>query len=232
MASANGPHENLTDRLAEQLVRSHFDGEEFMPRGCINAIVTRDAVSKKLRAGQADPRSPDDLAEFVLWRSKTIFAILVCCSLDNEQIRETMAHFKYIQFDDSKLPVTGHLDDIRSRIFSSTRNEYTKLWNIFRVKAFCEQYQWQFLAPVFRKWQSDIILHGSAILPFTWASQHGSSGIGTFGKVYEVTIHPAHHENFTHVRPSNIFSSIISRSLLRTLTCKVVVERPTLPSRN
>lgn len=192
--------EDLADSLARRAEQSVFDRKQFWPCGSIDEIITRETVRERLsfKTRKADQESLESLADFISKRSKKIFAIMLCSNLSNKQIRLTMAHFEKSGFDDENLPLTG--DDVTRLLKSSTGKGYKKPWNAILVAAFCSR-QWEFLAPVFDNNQSEMVLHSNQILPFTWASQRGSSG--TFGQVHEVTIHPAHLKNVSHVRPNS-----------------------------
>lgn len=206
--------EDLADLLAAQSIESCFDKKDFWPKGCIDTIVSRDAVSDKLeirrrhhpnQLGPAGHSNLDGLVNFIMGGSKTVFAILLCCGSESSIILQAMVHFQKLDFKDSKLPITG--DVTKSHWFvSSTRKGYAKPWNIFSIQNFCRK-QWRFLAPVFHNGPSDLSLDSRAILPFTWARQCESSG--TFGEVFEVAIHSAHREDNIRVRPLYILLSVM-----------------------
>lgn len=202
--------EDLADLIARRSVMSVFDNQDFWPHGCIDDIITPDSVSRKLKTGnkrlrkmspearQEYEKNLDGLVNFVLERGRKIFAILLCCSFKDRELRQAMQHFKDMDFGDSNLPVT---DETKSQVFfCSDTKTYAKPWQTFTIKNFYELYQWKFVAPVFHTGLQELDLSGNDILPFTWASFRGSSG--TFGDVHEVTVHKAHQKNVVHVRRS------------------------------
>ncbi|KAK2611673.1 hypothetical protein N8I77_005003 [Diaporthe amygdali] len=176
--------EDLTDRLLRELVESPFDRKEFFPNGCIDRIITPETVAATLNA-QADQRRLAELVDFASQESKTIFAILLCCDLNIEEIHQALRHFKSIRIDDSKLPVIGN----DTKLFFFTERTYQKPWTRLRVRHFCSN-QWKFLAPIFQNGQRELSLHSDQVLPFLAVNQRGNPGM--FGEVYQVTIHPGH----------------------------------------
>lgn len=189
--------DELVNHLLKGLVKSSFDnGKEFWPRGCIEKIVTLEAITEEL-----DP-TLDALVDFIIDEGRTIFAIALCSNLDGDRLYLAMNQFKELNFNDSSLPIVG--DDVK-RIFFPTGKAYKYPWNGLSVKNFCS-YQWKSLAPVFDTKNRTLELHAEAVLPFTRTSRYGSSG--TFGEVNKVTIHPDHKRRGIHVRISVTFIEI------------------------
>lgn len=227
------PVEGLAASLARHSENSTFDKKEFLPSGTLNGIITAQRVHGRLRSKrdrsstetqesrQADQAIVDRLANFILTRSKKVFATMLYANLNNRDIRDAMTQFEDLGFNDNHLPLVKDA----ATFISSTTKRYRKPWNLFRVDAFCSN-QWRFLIPVFDIKQSELSLHTNQILPFTWAAQRGA---GMFGEVYEVTIHPAHGKNVVHVRHSSLLSKFDPQGLL---TCALIRARiPTLHSR-
>lgn len=190
--------DELVDHLLKGLVKSSFDnGKEFWPRGCIDKIVTLEAITEEL-----DP-TLDALVEFIMNKGRTIFAIALCSNLDGDRLFWAMKQFKELNFNDASLPVIG--DDVKRIFFSPTGKGFQYPWTGLSVKAF-RSYQWKSLAPVFDTKNRTLKLHPKAVLPFTCRSRHRSSG--TFGEVNKVTIHPDHKGRGIHVRLSVTFLNI------------------------
>lgn len=199
---------DLADQLLSQMVMSSFDEKEFLPHGCIDAIITREAVLRELdtgrshvaaEAGQEKQYELDSLVDFIMLRGKTVFAILICIFFSSRRIWRAMAQFRSLEFDDSKLPII--LEDGSSHLskFFSVGKAYRKPWSALSVRQFRSN-QWKFLAPIFLDGQSQLKLHENAILPFT-----ATRGIMAVGNVHEVTIHPAHRKHIgVQVRIFNI----------------------------
>lgn len=190
--------DGLVDNLLKELVDSSFDkGKEFWPRGCIEKIVTLQAITEQL-----DP-TLDALVDFIMDGSRTIFAIALCSNLEGDRLFRAMDQFKELNFNDSSLPIVG--DDAKRIFISPTGKGFKYPWNSLSVKNF-RSYQWKSLAPVFETKNRTLKLHPKAVLPFTRTSRHGSSG--TFGEVNKVTIHPDHKRRGIHVRLSVTFINI------------------------
>lgn len=204
----------LANQLSVLAEESTFDEKEFWPHGCIIPIITKTNVSQGLgtetthlsvEARRAENKKLDKTVHYILANSKTVFSILLCCSLNSQEIRQAMDEFKVLGFDDSKLPVLFHDKKSPPPMFYSSENRaYRGPWTVFRVRYF-DEYQWRFAAPVFRKGAYDLPLHKNTILPFTGATKLGGSG--TFGEVHDVNIHCAHRKADFHVRlTSYLFS--------------------------
>ncbi|KAK7718097.1 hypothetical protein SLS63_010580 [Diaporthe eres] len=200
------PGEDMAESLARKVEQSLFDHKkEFWPRGSIDGIITRDRVRDMLKSGRrrssketqetrkAEQEGLDRLADFISKKGKKLFAIMLYGNISNRDIRQAMTQFQQHRFDDGGLPV---VEDAIAQVFrSSTNKAYRKPWNHVRVKAFCAN-QWKFLAPTFDNKRIEMTLDSNHILPFTKASQR--AGVGTFGEVHEVTVHPAHRRNVVH----------------------------------
>lgn len=190
--------DELVDHLLKGLIKSSFDkGKEYWPRGCIEEIVTLQAITEQL-----DP-ALDALVDFIMDGSQRIFAIAICSNLDGDRLFQAMNQFKELNFNDSSLPIVG--DDVKRVFFSPTGKGFQYPWNGLSVKTF-RSYQWKSLAPVFETTNRTLNLHPKAVLPFTRTSRKSSSG--TFGEVNKITIHPDHKGHGIHVRLSVTFFNI------------------------
>lgn len=200
--------EGLRDRLAKLAVKSPYDRKEFFPHGCIDGLITREAVHQELGAGSSRRSVKtkavlESLVDFIMLKSRTVFAISICCGLSSQQIQEAMTQFRSLGCGDSELPiVVEDSGSPPSMFYSSTEKAYRKPWNHFLVRIFCSEVQWMFLAPVFSEGGSQLRLHSNAILPFTGVT-YGVDG--AFSEVHGATIHPAHrNHNVIQVRILNI----------------------------
>lgn len=193
--------DELVDHLLKELVQSSFDnGKEFWPRGCIEKIVTLEAITEVI-----GPRLDALLVDFIMKESRTLFTIALCSNLDGDRLLRAMNQFKQLNFNDSSLPIVG--DDVKRIFISPTGKGFKYPWNGLSVRNF-RSYQWKSLAPAFDTKNRSLKLHPKAVLPFTRTSRHGSSG--TFGEVHKVTIHPMHRKNGISVRLFSIFKGFIS----------------------
>lgn len=200
--------EELVDRLLGNLVKSSFDKKkDFWPRGCIEELVTHEAITEELesrnspvsrRAEQADQVTLSALVDFFMHGSQALFAIVLCCNLPGDKLFRAMKQFKKLNFRDSSLPIDD--EDVK-RIFHSSTGSVRSPWNGPSVRSFCD-FQWKALAPVFDNNTLEFTLDSDVILPFTRAKQRGSSG--TFGEVHKVIIHPSHQRIGSHVRFSGL----------------------------
>lgn len=203
--SASG--EDVTDCLAREMQQSLFDHrKDFWPCGSIDGIITRERVRETLDLGtspasietsQTSDEYLDTIADVTSRKRKKIFATMVWSNLNDQQIRLAINQFQSLGFDDDSLPLVG--DDIKRLCLHPTGKGYRKPWTASLVRGFCS-HQWKSLAPIFDNTHDEFSLDSNHILPFTWTSQRG--GLGTFGEVHEVTIHPAHRKNVIRVRLS------------------------------
>lgn len=190
-SDSSGPGEDLADRLATKAERSAFDRKQFWPQGSIDGVITRQKVHGKLRSNRANQEDLGSLVDFITKRSRKVFAISLRIGLSSNSVRQAIAQFRDLGIDDRSLPL------IEQAFFRPGSKILRKPWNNFRVRDFCTN-QWEFLAPIFDNQNNELALHSNHILPFTWASQQ--AGLGAFGQVHEVTIHPAHRKTGAHVR--------------------------------
>ncbi|KAI7788963.1 hypothetical protein LA080_005065 [Diaporthe eres] len=151
--------EGLRDHLAKLVVKRSFDQKPFLPYGCIDAVITREAVRQELgsgssrlsvEAGKTGQEDQDSLVDFMMLESKPIFAILICCHLDSHQIQEAMTQFRSHGLNDSELSIMFEDGGSPPSIFySSFQKAHRKPWNHLPVKTFCFEAQWMFLTPSF-----------------------------------------------------------------------------------
>jgi hypothetical protein len=185
-SGSNGtPVESLVDKIVTQLEESVFDNDEFLPDGCIDRLITREAVMSELALTQEDLKKGSNatLLNFILKKGKLIFAILLVSGFHGTQLANAVTQFGKNKMGDSSLPITEDLE--RSTLFfgswsKNLRHEFLKK-------------QWAFLSPVFSKERKNLELHPKIILPFT--RQENSVKSGAFGEVHQVTVHESHHKD-------------------------------------
>lgn len=188
--------DELVDSLLRKLVRSSFDaGKDFWPRGCIEEIITPEAVTKELQSRDTSQMTLSAIVDFIVQESKVTFAIALCSSLTGDKLLRAMIQFKDLGFNDCSLPVD---DDDEHVFYPPTEKGYRSPWSRITVQNF-RLYQWYSIAPVFDNTNRIINLPRKTIFPFTWVNLHGSSG--TFGEVRNIVIHPEHRMNGIPVRP-------------------------------
>lgn len=211
MESDSSTNEELVDRLLKRLVRSSFDtGKDFWPRGCIEEIITPEAVTEELQSRRKTSQlTPSALVDFIMKEGQMTFAIALCSSLTGDKLPRAMIQFKDLGFNDSRLPINDGDDNV---FYPPPEKGYKSPWTRITAQNF-RLYQCYSLAPVFDNANRIMDLHPKTIFPFTHANSHG--GAGTFGEVLKIAIHPEHQMNGVHVRLlSSPFDSVFA-----VLTC-------------
>lgn len=204
------PRENLklSDQILDKYDKSKFDHEvkQFLPEGCIDELVTLEAIIKEIE--EKDQLEPGDLdlqegsvkkniIDFVRGKAKKVFAITVVSGLRGRELGKAMFQFMGINFVDNSLPVKeGNLAQVAC--FRDTASPWSKV----RIHNFCRE-QWRFLAPVFSQQNFKVDLEPEHILPFI--EKDSLVKEGAFGQVFAVEIHPAHQKDpVLNVRPLSI----------------------------
>lgn len=195
--SSNTP-ESLVVAIVKSYVHSVFpEGTKvrFIPQDSLDNLITSESVAREFSAADAQSgqsaKQPTHeggydygLVEFVLSSAKKIFTISLLCGLRSGDLREAMIVFKAKHFGDSNLPVSFQDNQWIHDRFAPP------LWDFLKTDSFAEK-QWALLAPVFPKeFKEELKLENKQILPFTFVDPKKKEG--TFGTVYEVTIHPSH----------------------------------------
>lgn len=189
------PTPTLSDQIIAKYVTSKFDEEDkdFLPSGCVNELVTLEAIIKELRDkhqledGDLDLKNEparQEAVDFICREAKKVFAITVVSGLRGDDLEYAMYMFMDNEFNDDSLPAEfGYLEEycVEYSVWSKTRahNFYNK--------------QWKFLSPTFSQRNFNVNLQPNHILPFTKKSSEAKEG--AFGHVFEVEIHPAHQED-------------------------------------
>lgn len=177
----------LEDRIAKSFSYSAFpDGTKspFIPRANVEDLVTYDSVRTELFGGSsAQSLAPDELINYVTSSAKKLFIISMLSNVTSSDLRKAMEKFKQHDFGDKNLPVLAEDFDNYPRCFED--------WGILKKQNF-KSGQWQLLVPVFPKEFEKMQLRPEHILPFTYVDSQRKEG--TFGDVYQVTIHDSHQE--------------------------------------
>jgi hypothetical protein len=209
-SSSDGKEEeSLGAQIVTFFKRSVFDRHDFLPDGCIDTLITEDAVMKELGIipEAKEIRENRKLLNFIRREGRKIFAILLVSRFKGEDLHKAITQFRKKEIGDASLPITEETK-INVPFFVSTR----KPWDTTSIRTFCNE-QWLFLAPVFSSERLNLELHANDILPFT--GQDGDMKSGAFGEVHQVTVHPQHYTNpVLTVRSSDSFSRPRSSSLL------------------
>lgn len=108
----------------------------FVPQRVIEQLLTEENIERCLQ------NQDEDLISFVHHQARKVFATLVMCPLEEEELISTLKGLKEERFTDNRLPI-----------------EYAKT-----VKDTFYDVQWEFLVPVFNRDKHDL---GHHILPFT-----------------------------------------------------------------
>lgn len=175
---------SVADQLIQSLVPCDFPvgfPRNFVPRSKVDEFVTEESVSRELVGGDSE------LVAFVINSAKLAFAITVSSNMQGVELRNAIKRFSEKGFDDKQLPAS-----ISSKGFL-THPAFSKksLWSYKRCRDF-QQNQWMFLAPIFPRNFKTLELEPEQIFPFINVGSYKREG--TFGDVYQVTIHESHQE--------------------------------------
>lgn len=184
----------LLDQILEHLVESEFPvdstKQRFLPQGKLDDLITKDSIAQEFELADSSKkrsRADNELIDLICKSAKKVFATALFSGLRGKDLRKAMSRFKRHGFSDQSLPVKPEFDKL------SYVND--KPWNMLNRFNFRDN-QWRFLAPVFPNPTPDadlkMVLEPEHILPFTYVDEQRREG--TFGNVYQVTIHPKHQE--------------------------------------
>lgn len=179
----------LEDQIVGSYERAEFPpgwGQDYVPEGCLERLITKESIirefTRKDESG-GEKNVDEDLPDYVLRSAKKLLAISLLNGVNTRDLHRAMNIFKSSGFDDAKLPVnsTNQLESPWSEL----------QWSAVKLRDFKEK-QWKFLVPIFREKEIKLELESLHILPFTLATKDTKQG--TFGNVWEVTIHESHLE--------------------------------------
>ncbi|KAF2683626.1 hypothetical protein K458DRAFT_304318 [Lentithecium fluviatile CBS 122367] len=204
-------NEDLSDSLRTEMVQSSFDRLQFLPRGALHRLVTRDSILAAMGINQPNEQD-ENLTEYIVKNAKAAFAIAVYIRVS--RLREALALFEKFGFSDANLPIERwSKDSINDKLnphpfvsmegLSVKRNR--RIWSWSRIYDFQEE-QWKFLAPIISTAES---FHDfdESIMPFI--NKHFDSREGAFSVVSQYEIHPDHFEDPTksaRTRDNNLFA--------------------------
>lgn len=150
-----------------------------------------------------------DMVNFISEEAKSLFCITIFSGLRRRGLLQAMKMFLDAGFSDLDLPIIPGADPIlpgikiSHKLVQSTDMDYMNilgekpapfrndLWNDEMYRAFLRN-QWTFLAPVFPKGVSKLILKLQHKWPFTVVNKVSISGL--VGDMYQVMIHESHQE--------------------------------------
>lgn len=198
-------HQCLDNDLSDQrqLCPSRFPSgtlHHFIPQSRVTELLTRDRIRKELKF-QLKPWSAVDIAivDYIYNSAKLLFCITLSARLCGNGLYEVMKTFYHGGLKDSDLPISGkkypELLAEGSDVIKLTEHNLFKMKPWIKNARACLDFttnQWQYLAPVFAASSVTMDLEEGHILPFTEVGSIRKQG--TFGNVYQITIHKSHQE--------------------------------------
>lgn len=190
---------------------SHFpDGfaHWFVPQSRVIELLTPSRIYEELEFNLNSSSDIDDgIVDYIYTSAKLLFCITLSARLCGNGLYEAMRTFHQGGLKDTDLPISGKkypelLVPGKDFITLTKHNSFkTKAWiNNLRACTDFTTGQWQYLAPVFTSSSETMDLEEHQIMPFTEVGSIRKQG--TFGNVYQVTIHPSHQKNpLRKVRP-------------------------------
>ncbi|ROW10439.1 hypothetical protein VMCG_01821 [Cytospora schulzeri] len=168
--------------------------QDFLPNGSVDKIVTRGSIIQELGAiehsgpvgrGSKAAADENDLINFILKAGKKVFTISLISGLRHNQLRKAMIQFRNNGYVDEELPFNVPIDETDHPCFPP------QLWSKLAKKDF-QSKQWMVIVPVFPAEFKKLELEQGHIFPFIFVDEERKEG--TFGNVYQVTIHETHQE--------------------------------------
>jgi serine/threonine protein kinase len=159
----------------------------FWPISALDALVTEEAIERELRGripalGLERSHLPSQIAR----TSRKLFAILVYLEKGS-----LITAFLDENITDSDLPLEAPL----ARVGQENRGRLSKVFAnrpSRDINDFC-RVQWYLLAPIFNRLHEHYELDDNVVLPFI-ENGESSAQQGGYSEVWEVKIHPAHHQ--------------------------------------
>jgi len=190
---------------------SAWNNTEFLPEGSFDELINRKEVQVEL------PNIPSELVDFICKEAKRVFATMLFCGLDEQELISTIESFQNHVVTDALLPIPFESAESCQKEKDSWCSNNSALhafhclpWRSSSVITFCEA-QWKFLAPVFTFEKfSEAALQPSYILPFISTKQAFQ---GPDSDLFDVEIHEDHQEIVLPVlnqAPSMIESLLIT----------------------
>ncbi|KAK3369771.1 hypothetical protein B0T24DRAFT_708743 [Lasiosphaeria ovina] len=179
---------SLEDRIIHTFATSKYEGstigQDYVPEGTLDKLITEAAVGEKL----GNLTTPPKLLGFILSSAKKIFAISVLTVFkdDNAHNCRAMETFFDQHITDDALPILQN---------SASGEVLLKTFGLLKAKQFFDFWQWKFIVPVFEDGLLEYKVASNVILPFRGVENGSMPREGTFGTVFEVTVHEAHRKS-------------------------------------
>jgi hypothetical protein len=199
-----------SDTVMECSISKSFDTLKFVSETRLAKLTTPEAVKEVLQERKSELKlSPyvdlSELAEFFSQKAFKVFAILA-----TNQGFDLMEHFWRNNFQNDMLPVRKRmledgtngwviescnkdvLDD--TKVCEVFRSGSSSPWgpNPYRIKQFCENWQWPFVPPVFVESTFRYKFPEETRLPFTRDGETKDSQFSLYSYVQEKSIHIDH----------------------------------------
>ncbi|KAK4171486.1 putative Serine/threonine-protein kinase [Triangularia setosa] len=179
---------SLGSQILGNLQKSVFDEHirEFLPSGCIEILLTPDAVRRELHLSD-DPEMEEEVVNFVMKSAGRLFVTSLLAGLteQNQQLATAMIQFDFKSINDDSLPLPDNA-------FVDEDGEFLEPWTEVSRRSF-RRNQWTVLVPALSESDPELDLDPDCILPIVEKSRAGESG--AFGDVFQVRIHEKHHLN-------------------------------------
>lgn len=185
----------LVNKIYEVYETSLFPPDhdrDFVPAHCLEELITEDAVIAELGVDMRDEEAAKKAKELASWISKfckNVFATTILCGVLPPSLFPVMQEFMINHFDDAHLPVRYEEKGEANTWPLFFQTEY---WDRRLRREFKEK-QWQVQVPIFTDAEIKVNLDMDHILPIISVDEDTREG--TFGKVYQVTIHRNHMES-------------------------------------
>ena len=185
--------EDLRDRIQQAFIQN-ARGQEFMPRGQVNAIITRPAVRDVLLERNVEKQNIPELVDRILQGARRIFAILVCI-----RIPEYLLNFVH---RDQLQPT--NLDHLLPFELATLQTWLPDSAAPRRPSREFHLEQWRFAVPVFDGTVFRRVLDTKITLPYLVDEPMDERQEGAYGRMYKVQIERSHRQ---FNRSQNLVSS-------------------------
>lgn len=160
----------------------------FLPNDAFDRILTESAVQRELDS-MYNNVATSDLADKVYKKARKVLGVLVCI-----RKAHSIKNFIIEDITDKLLPLTIPKNPIQQKVWMSRWRAFQDFspreLNDFAIA------QWSFLSPIFSRQMDGEIKHydfpNGVVLPFI-EDEEAEMRSGGFGQVWNVQIHPDHH---------------------------------------
>jgi len=178
---------DIRDQITRLRVKN-ADDKRFVLEGSLASCLPREKVANILREdSNIEPYLITEMTDIIDRGARKVFAILILIQKITDITRFVEHHLHSNRTLDEQLPFTKF--ELRT-IFSRDQ---------LRSELF-EEFQWEFVAPVFRQRLSHQIFPKEIRLPFM---ENQKLGEGGFGQVFRVVI-PSGHHDFEEIDPAKV----------------------------